>query len=153
MQLVVDVRSLRHVVPKAVSASLRNSRRDEAIDAMGVPASKRLRRPSDFLKVRSEGIRFLCGPFIFQARDRQGVDGSGCRFGVIASRRVGNAVVRQRAKRIFREIFRRNESVLPEGCDIVVVVRHSFARHPFADLEQRYLKACGNLIKARGKTE
>lgn len=120
---------------------------------MGVPASKRLRRPNDFLKVRNEGTRFLCGPFIFQARDSSDVLGDRRRFGVIASRRVGNAVVRQRAKRIFREIFRHNESALPTGCDVVIVVRHGYARYAYADLQARFLKACDHLAKSKETAE
>lgn len=114
---------------------------------MGVPASKRLRRPSDFLKVRNEGIRILCGPFIFQALQANASEGALTRFGVIASRRVGNAVKRQRGKRIFRELFRKNESALPALTDVVVVLRAHFDRYSYADLEARYLKACDNYSK------
>jgi len=120
---------------------------------MGVPASKRLRRPSDFLKVRSEGTRFLCGPFIFQARDARSEQGEANRFGVIASRRVGNAVIRQRGKRIFREIFRRNEAALPPGSDVVVVIRAGYGRYPYEDLENRYLKACKNWTNTLNASE
>jgi len=117
---------------------------------MGVPTSKRLRRPSDFLKVRNEGTRFLCGPFIFQARRHPDASDGNCRFGVIASRRVGNAVTRQRGKRIFREIFRLNQSALPQGSDVVVVLRSGFTRYSFEDLQHRYLKACHNYQKQLG---
>ena len=53
------------------------------------------------------------------------------RLGIIASRRVGNAVVRNRAKRRVREIFRR----LPAGdgrtLDVVAIVRTDAAKAPF----------------------
>lgn len=35
---------------------------------MGVPTAKRLRTQRDFQQVRTEGKRFLCGPFILQWR-------------------------------------------------------------------------------------
>ena len=35
---------------------------------MGIPTSKRLRKPREFQEVRSQGKRILCGPFIFQCR-------------------------------------------------------------------------------------
>ena len=98
---------------------------------MGIPTSKRLRKPHDFQEVRSEGTRILCGPFIFQCRRTCAWQGRCRRFGVIASRRVGNAVKRNLGKRIFREIFRKHESALPMGSDIVVVLRSSFDRHSF----------------------
>jgi ribonuclease P protein component len=109
---------------------------------MGIPASKRLRKQSDFQQVRSEGKRILCGPFIFQCHWHASDLGSGRRFGVIASRRVGNAVKRNLGKRTFREIFRKHEGVLPDCCEVVIVLRNSFDQHKFTDLESRFLRAC-----------
>ena len=115
---------------------------------MGIPASKRLRKQRDFLEVRSEGKRILCGPFIFQCQWHLAEGAVARRFGVIASRRVGNAVKRNLGKRTFREIFRKHESTLPEGCDVVIVLRHSFDRLAVTDLESRYLRACATSLKA-----
>lgn len=115
---------------------------------MGIPASKRLRKQSDFQEVRTEGKRILCGPFIFQCHWHAAESGTGRRFGVIASRRVGNAVKRNLGKRTFREIFRKHEAALPDCCDVVVVLRHSFDQHQFADLESRYLRACATSLQA-----
>ncbi|HBM86437.1 MAG TPA: ribonuclease P protein component [Opitutae bacterium] len=114
---------------------------------MGIPTSKRLRKAYDFQEVRSEGTRILCGPFIFQCRGLARGKDDACRFGVIASRRVGNAVKRNKGKRVFREIFRKHESALPKGSDLVVVLRSSFDRHSFDNLESRFLRACANVAK------
>ena len=43
------------------------------------------------------------------------------RLGIAATRRLGGAVVRNRAKRLVRELFRRGE--VPPGLDIVVIPR------------------------------
>lgn len=142
---MVAARYLQLAVLKDVTVSLLNSSCHEAIDAMGVPASKRIRRPSEFLKVRNQGIRILCGPFIFQSLIASENTVQLTRFGVIASRRVGNAVKRQRGKRIFREIFRINETALPTGADVVVVLRANFDQYAFSDLQARYLKACARI--------
>lgn len=56
--------------------------------------------------------------------------GPGCvagsrRIGISASRRVGNAVVRNRIKRSVREWFRARRDGLPGDLDIVVIARQS----------------------------
>jgi ribonuclease P protein component len=53
-----------------------------------------------------------------------GVPGS-ARLGITASRKVGNAVVRARAKRLIREAFRATRALWPAGIDLVVIVKRS----------------------------
>lgn len=107
---------------------------------MGIPASVRLRKPREFSQVRSLGDRIHCGSFIFQCRALEKT--TSIRLGVIASRRVGNAVKRNYGKRIFREIFRKHSGELPCGSDLVIVLRRGFDDHSFEDLEARFLRAC-----------
>lgn len=47
------------------------------------------------------------------------------RLGITAGKKVGNAVKRNRAKRIIRQAYRENELSLPVGIDIVIVARAS----------------------------
>ncbi len=47
------------------------------------------------------------------------------RLGVTASRKVGNAVVRARAKRLVREAFRATRELWTPGIDVVVIVKRS----------------------------
>ena len=47
------------------------------------------------------------------------------RLGITASRRVGNAVVRSRAKRLIREAFRATRELWPVGIDLVVIVKRA----------------------------
>lgn len=108
---------------------------------MGLPHASRLRARSAFDRVRREGKRLSCGPFVFQLRAGRDA-GPGRRFGVIASRRVGSAVRRNRGKRVFREICRRNADLLPDPCELVIVLRSGFERHAYADLEARFVRAC-----------
>ncbi|MFT4901997.1 MAG: ribonuclease P protein component [Lentimonas sp.] len=117
---------------------------------MGVPASQRLSKASEFQQIRSQGKRIHCGSFIFQCLQRGPETPVSCRLSVIASRRVGNAVKRNRGKRSFREIFRRHQNLLPPHSDVVLVLRSSFDQHSYADLESRYIRACGNLPGTAG---
>ena len=43
------------------------------------------------------------------------------RFAIVIGRKYGNAVIRNQAKRCFREIFRNTKNQLEKGFDIVVV--------------------------------
>jgi ribonuclease P protein component len=51
------------------------------------------------------------------------LDGDAARLGVVASRKMGGSVQRNRAKRLVRESFRRNLSIFPARTDVVVIVR------------------------------
>ena len=67
--------------------------------------------------------------------------GSHARLGVAATRKMGPAVDRNRAKRLAREIFRRHK--LGEGLDVVVVPRREMLDAPFSSLEADYIAALG----------
>ena len=80
----------------------------------------RLRRPEDFRKVRSDG-RSWAHPLFVLWRAPTTLDYT--RVGITASRRVGNAVARNRARRLLREAGRRMYHHIASGWDIVLVAR------------------------------
>jgi ribonuclease P protein component len=55
----------------------------------------------------------------------EGDPGASARLGVTVSRRVGNAVTRNRAKRLIREAFRASRDLWAPGLDVVVIVRQA----------------------------
>ena len=67
----------------------------------------------------------MSGAFVLFARPSGG-DGQ-ARLGITASRKVGNAVVRNRVKRRIREWFRRGGQAQLAGLDVVVIARASAA--------------------------
>ena len=66
--------------------------------------------------------------------------GTGYRLGLVTSRRVGGAVMRNRLRRRLREIVRRHQHELREGVWLVVVTRPAAARATSAELETEWLK-------------
>lgn len=62
------------------------------------------------------------------------------RFGITAGKKVGGAVERNRAKRIIRAAYRKNELILPIGYDIVVVARGDILKLRSTDLDSLFLR-------------
>ncbi len=81
------------------------------------PKHVRLLTKSDFAGVY-QGDTFAADHVLVIRAIANGLDRT--RLGLSISRKVGNAVVRNRWKRIIRESFRKQKSQLPVGLDIVV---------------------------------
>lgn len=90
----------------------------------------RLRRRADFVVVQSEGLKLHGRHVLALARKRSDAELAG-RLGITVTKKVGNAVVRNRIKRMLREWMRLHGWV-PTGWDIVLVAKDSAARqlHP-----------------------
>jgi ribonuclease P protein component len=67
------------------------------------------------------------------------------KIGIIASRRFGGAVLRNRAKRKIREVFRRNQDFFPTGVSLVVLPRSGILDSTFSSLENRFVRAVEKL--------
>lgn len=67
------------------------------------------------------------------------------RIGLTVSRKVGNAVIRNRVKRRLREIFRRNKSAFPKGTDLVIIARQNAAEATWEELQKEVLALAASI--------
>ena len=67
-------------------------------------------------------------------------EGASLRLGVVASRKVGNAVKRARAKRLLREAYRRNRSSFDGEVDVILIARRGILTASWAEIVEELLK-------------
>jgi ribonuclease P protein component len=79
-----------------------------------------LKTNSDFKRIYNRGKSFIsAGVVVYVTRNGTGYN----RIGLTVGKKIGNAVKRNRAKRVMREAFIQFESRLKNGYDIVLVAR------------------------------
>ena len=76
-------------------------------------------------------------------------DAGGARAGFVASRRVGGAVVRNRARRIMRAAWRAVEPSVREGIVAVFVARETIRGAKAQDVETEMRDLCGRMGMTR----
>jgi ribonuclease P protein component len=97
-----------------------------------LPARLRVKRAGLFQEAYAQGHKHVGKHLVLWLRD--GEDAA-WKLGVVASKKVGNSVVRSRAKRRMRELYRRNRQRLSgAAADIILVARHSLPEAPWPDL-------------------
>ena len=97
---------------------------------MRIAKEMRIRRRADFVVVQTEGMKLHGRHVLALARKRSEPLLPG-RLGLTVTKKVGNAVIRNRIKRMLRE-WMRLHSWVPAGWDLVLVAKDSAARqlHP-----------------------
>jgi ribonuclease P protein component len=103
----------------------------------------RLRQRADFLAAAT-GPRAPVSGFVLQARQRQ--EPGSARIGFTVSKKVGNAVERNRVKRRLREIVRlAPQERMRIGYDYVLVGRRAALDLPFERMVQDFERALGRV--------
>jgi ribonuclease P protein component len=109
---------------------------------------ERLRQRADFLAAAA-GTKVTAPAFLLQAR-RRGDEGP-VRFGFTVSKKVGNAVERNRVRRRLREIVRLSAgAAMRSGHDYVLVGRRGALNAPFARMVQEFDGALRRVREGRG---
>lgn len=119
-------------------------------DDQRFPRTDRLRRPLAFKAVYAGRLSVAAGPLVVYGLPQADATAR-TRLGLSVSRRVGNAVVRNRWKRRLRDVFRRLRPKLPTGLDLIVVVRAAGPPHrglqAVATIERLLLDLTGRLVR------
>ncbi|MBI2471998.1 MAG: ribonuclease P protein component [Planctomycetes bacterium] len=86
--------------------------------------AERLTRKKEFERVFEEGKVLKNDKVVFYVAPN---DFQQSRLGLVVSKKVGNAVRRNRAKRLLREAYRLNKHLLKMHVDIIAIPRHPFS--------------------------
>jgi ribonuclease P protein component len=62
------------------------------------------------------------------------------RFGIVTSKKIGNAVTRNRAKRQLREVIRKNMQMIRPGYNLVIIARFNMKEPIFDMIEKDFLR-------------
>lgn len=106
----------------------------------GLSRSQRLTRSIHFQETFAQGRSFVGRYMVLWVRD--GDDGA-LRLGLVSSRKVGNAVARNKARRRLREAWRLNRHRLSGRVDVVLVARRAIERASAEAVEEELLRLCG----------
>lgn len=93
----------------------------------------RLKAESDVQRVWQQGRAFAHPLVILRVR-ANGLNHSRAAF--VAGKKIGNAVIRNRAKRRLREALRPRFEQIPPGHDFVLIARGNITQAPFTDIQQ-----------------
>jgi ribonuclease P protein component len=102
------------------------------LDRYTLPKKHLLRTTGDFQRVylsgrrlRGDGFAVILLPNALEH----------CRLGISVHRKAGNAVRRNRIKRLIREVFRLHRDLFPSAADVVLTIRPGFAINSLLDMQ------------------
>ena len=113
---------------------------------MRLPSSLRMKLARDFARVKSQGSsqagKFLVlGALRVEALEE-------FQFGLITGVRLGNAVVRNRIRRLLREVIRAHRAEIATGWQMVVIARWRAPKATLAELEHDWLRLARRMISS-----
>lgn len=113
-----------------------------------------LKNRSDFVRMTHAGARYVTPAFVVQYMPLSLVQSKSApettlRFGFTASKKVGNAVCRNRAKRRMRALvstLNQQDMFHNIAGDFVLIARHNLAQRDFSLLQKDFQKAMQKLV-------
>ena len=108
---------------------------------------KRLTKRSDFLRVQRANVKYVTPSLVVQSASNYSLGQMSARVGFTASKKIGNAVSRNFAKRRMRALISQQSNALVEGTDYVVIARQAMLVKKFSDIEAEMIDAIYALNK------
>ena len=111
---------------------------DEKRERYRFPRASRLSRTAEFKLVKQAGKSWTGRHLVLGVLAQP--EATRARVGIVTTRKVGMAVVRNRIRRRIREVFRLHQFDLISGVWLVTIARPSAATASFRDLERDWLR-------------
>jgi ribonuclease P protein component len=109
------------------------------------PKQARLRKRPEFLSLSRRGKKIYGPHFLIITKPNERGE---ARLGVTVSSKVGNAVVRNRVKRLLRECFRRYRHQIVPNLDVLIIARKGAVNLSWYEVEREIRDI---LIENRGR--
>lgn len=108
------------------------------------PQSLRLKTPVEFQAVYDRKRSVSDSLLVVYAKENELPH---ARVGLSVSKKVGNAVARNRCKRLFREAFRLSQHDLPAGIDFILIPRNVDREPTVAELRDSLVKLARDAVR------
>ena len=104
-----------------------------------LPKEKILRNKIEFSKVYNQGRSYSNQSLIIHVMKSDDVEG---KIGFAVGKKIGNAVVRNRIKRLLREVYRLNQHEIQCDVSMILIARKSLIDASFEDVTKNFKDIC-----------
>lgn len=105
---------------------------------------ERIRKNKEFFHLYKKGKRYRGKYFNLVYLSSAS---SSSRMAVVVSKKVGNAVKRNKFKRWIRTLFRRNKNLLKDPIDIIIIIKQEILEASWQKLQEDYLAAIKSIFE------